>query len=1003
MHRGGSALLRTLARPTPSSPSSSSSSPSSVLHLCAFHRRLASLSSATAIGPTPKAKRRPRLPKTKLLTSSSSHAPPATPSLNTVATHLTDKKTPRQARPFFQGPEGELRLARFARLHAALQHPKDLEPMWEAYQEIREFKQDMDSNLSRWDSSDLMSALNKLGRFDESLKEMDRILQTTQGIDPILLNHAVRAWGGLGRLDKAMEAIQEAQKRFEIRPSEFTLGYLIQQFLLQSVIRRGTRRPVQIGGLGGLGGQGGAEAEAGAGGGGGGGGAGGGSDVGDKYRAMAMALWQELQPTTSTQNTTNTTNPMEDIQTANGILRTCLKIHDSQFAQIVYNALPTLQIEPNLETLDIMLRLAVKDLQCSPERYQQQQQQQQLEEEEIIVDDERQQFLGTIDDKVSRRDRPIMDNKRMLDSILSGFSQKGDMEGAMMVHQLMIKHGFPTKVHERNVILKGLLRQNQGDRALDWFQRMRRDGIRPDRTSYLYLLRYFTQNRMPRETEAVFRQLVQDGSSGSSSSSGGGGGGGGVGIPLQQQEDQHQPDLAICNQLLLAYEQARMNRRCLQLYKTMLQDPNIGLDRFSFSCMFNAVFHNNKAIQEGGEGRHGQGAMLGDPRFLAKIGEPIGNSSSAVKVPKKDNRCVTIMEQRDSDIITVDNGSRTILSGSTSTPPSPPAIGHHHHNHHLHHHHQKFQFGHITSTTGDALEARSLFRDMVIAGIRPSQSLYANILRAFLCQQDFAGAAVALRTLLDYYVMKPTPKMNAIVITFVCEELEQQQQQQLQQLQQLQQQEQHQRERQRQYQIDEEEREVAAGDAEVVATMAGLEMRDREITVTTTTTTTTTATLAELSKLVHSLGRTRGLIDILERVAKQQQQQQQQQQQDNEINNGDDGQLPTSDRRMVNDGHYHPHRRYGREKGLADDAFALAKHEMGGDFVDLFARGMPSGSFWTKSGASEGGKEEEEEEAEEEEGVEDAPVHLDLKDFERWFKTYSNRRSKLPSTTLDSR
>jgi hypothetical protein len=317
-----------------------------------------------------------------------------------------------------------------------------------------------------------------------------------------------------------------------------------------------------------------------------------------------------------------------------------------------------------------------------------------------------------------------------------------------------------------------------------------------------------------------------------------------------------------------------MNRRCLQLYMNMFRD-RLGLDGFSFSCMFNAVFHNDKAIREGGEGLHGQGSILDNPVFMRKIGEPIGISTD-------------YSEQR---FITLDNESSNILTKDDS---------HQDLQQHPSTNRQKFLFDQATSRTV-SLEPRTLFRDMVIVGIQPSRTLYGNILRAFLSQNDFAGAAVALRTLLDYYLLKPTPKMNAIVVNWVCQELERR---------------------------DPGNRESAG-------------------------------TLAELSKLISGLGRARGLVDILEKVAK------------NETVPD-----PTPDRHEEVE--RKDKRRSRNQVGFPEDskdALEVAKMEMGGDIVDLCARGVPSGSSWSRTGNGQ--------------------VQLDLQDFEHWFKKYSTRRSAI--------
>ncbi|KAG0020437.1 hypothetical protein BGZ81_009353 [Podila clonocystis] len=821
MNRGGTFLTRAISR----------TSLITAPHHCPFHRntRLSSSSASTLPSATPASAATVSTSKSKYLARTNKRLSRITtkepnssisPSAGTLVTHLTDLPG-KQHKTIFQGADGEQRLARFIRLHAALQNPKDLEPLWDAYQEIRKYKQDMDllssevfrllvihfknsssayksfnwdkraweqkwasrivtvlvdkrkcrPKPSRWDSSDLMSALNRLQRFEESLQEMNRLLSGSQGIDPILLSHAVRAWGGLGRLDKAMESIEDAKARFNIKPSEFTLGYLIQQFLL----------------------------------------------VGNK--PIAIGLWRELRE-----------SPMEDIQTANGLLRACVKVRDSNFAQTVYDSLGLSGIEATVDTLNMMLQLAVSELQFT---------------------DDRAKFLETINNKIAKSDRPIFD-KSMLDSILVGFSKKGDIEGAILVNQLMRKHGFSPNTQEHNVILHGYVKLDKVDKAIDWFHQMRREGISPDRTSYLLLIEAYTQKRMPRESEALFRQLILDGID---------------------------PDLAVCNSLLLAYEQGRMNRRCLQLYRNMFRD-RVGLDGFSFSCMFNAVFHNDKAILEGGEGLHGQGSILDNPGFIRKIGEPIGKDHS---------------EQR---FITLDNDSSNILAKTDTQHnlQSNPSVNR-----------QKFQFDQVASHTV-SLEPRTLFRDMVIVGIQPSRTLYGNILRAFLSQNDFAGAAVALRTLLDYYMLKPTPKMNAIVVNWVCQELERR---------------------------DPGNRESAG-------------------------------TLAELSKLISGLGRTRGLVDILEKVAK-----------------NETVQDPTTPDRNEEIEHKDKGRCRNRV-GFPEnnkDALQVAKMEMGGDIVDLFERGVPSGSSWSRTRNDR--------------------VQLDLKDFEHWFKTYSKRRTRLEAESME--
>ncbi|KAK3847782.1 MAG: hypothetical protein J3R72DRAFT_430782 [Linnemannia gamsii] len=512
---------------------------------------------------------------------------------------------------------------------------------------VLEDKRPLVQHFLRWDSSDLMSALNRLQRYEETLQELNRALASKVRIDPILLNHAVRAWGGLKKLDRAVETIRDSVSRFQVKPSEYTLGYLIQQYLLQNRMQE------------------------------------------------AKSFWREL-----THDGT-----LEEIGTVNGILRACVAVRESYFAQEVYDSMPGLGIEANIESLNLMLSLAVA---------------------EIAYPEERDQFLEAINDKISRSDRAIY-NKSMLDSILYNFSKKGDAEGAMLVHRLMHKHGFQPGVMEYNEILHCYTRQQEVDKAIEWFCQMRTIGVRPDRLSYLLLMRSYTQQRMPRETEALFRQLIQDGIS---------------------------PDLAICNILLLSYEQARMNRRALQLYKTMFQDRTIGLDRFSFSCAFNAIFHNDKAVLEGGEGREGRGAALdsSDNGFLRKISVPIGRPPSGFSEQHSitlENESSQIIETRDTPLVPPPQGSLY--------PPRLP---------------QPFLFEDATSTTTESLDARSLFRDMIIVGVRPTRSLFSNILRAFLSQSDYVGAGVALRTLVDHYALKPTPKMTAIVVAWVLQELE---------------------------------------------------------------------------------------------------------------------------------------------------------------------------------------------------------------------------------------
>ncbi|KAG0274688.1 hypothetical protein BGZ95_009555 [Linnemannia exigua] len=642
---------------------------------------------------------------------------------------------------------------------------------------VLEDKRLLVQHLSRWDSSDLMSALNRLQRYDETLQELDRVLASKVKIDPILLNHAARAWGGLGKLDRAVEAIRDSMSRFQVKPSEYTLGYLIQQYLLQ------------------------------------------------RRMSEAKSFWREL-----TQDGT-----LEDIGTVNGILRACVAIRESYFAQEVYDSMPGLGVEANIESLNLMLSLAVA---------------------EIVYPEEREQFLEAINNKISRSDRAIY-NKSILDSILFNFSKKGDAEGAILVHRLMHKHGFQPGTMEYNEILHCYTRQQEMDKAIEWIYRMRTMGVHPDRLSYLLLMRSYTRQRMPRETEALFRQLIQDGIS---------------------------PDLAICNILLLSYEQARMNRRALQLYKTMFQDRTIGLDRFSFSCAFNAIFHNDKAVLEGGEGREGRGAALdsSDNGFLRKISVPIRRPPSDFSEQHSitlENESSQIIETRETPLVSPPQDS--------IYPPRLP---------------QPFLFENATSTTTKSLDARSLFRDMIIVGVQPTRSLYANVLRAFQSQNDYVGAAVALRALVDHYALKPTPKMTAIVVSWVLQELERR----------------------------------------------GPVIKDDR---------------SELSKLTIQMRRTRGLVEILETLAA------------TDPRLDADGDSFTATSPATSDNTTLQSSRWltkGSHKGFHKlDQFEVAKVEMGGDLVDLFSKSPLAGSGWTSTG--------------------DDTMHIDLHDFERWYRAYANR------------
>ncbi|KAF9582788.1 hypothetical protein BGW38_010760 [Lunasporangiospora selenospora] len=731
------------------------------------------------------------------------------PRISTLLSRLTNL-SPRKFDMVFRLPDsGPQKLQSFTRLHSALQKQDDPEEIWQAYQNIRITPADLQllaldvlrllviyfkdatskyrkqksvekiwaarvisvlvdmrehhwKNFSKWDSSNLVSALNRLGRYEEAIQEIDRVIAEGSALDPILLNHLVRAWGGLEQLDKAITVIRTCKDSFGIKPSEYTLGYLLQQS-----VRHGHQFEIQ-------------------------------------------SLWKELSEETV----------IEDIGTIDGVLRSCVKAGNSDFAQTVYDSIPGFKLEPSIESLNLMLALSVSEIQYPEERA---------------------QFLETINRKIQRNDRLVY-NKPMLDSIMAGFSKKGDVEGAILVHQLKCSHGYNPTIEDHNIILRGFIALGQMDSATTWLQQMRRTGFRPDRWTFTLFVQHYSRQRMPRETEALFRQLIVDGV---------------------------RPDLAICNHLLLAYEQAKMNRRCLQLYRSMFND-RIGLDTFSFSCMFNAVFHNDKALLEGTEGLDGSGSVVFDLQFLQRISEPIGRSSHAV--------------------VGMDSTQVDVMSVAKT-----------------------FQFDNIPSST-TTLDPRSLFRDMIIVGIRPSQTLFSNIFRAFYSQDDFAGAAVALRTLVDYYSLKVTPKMNAIIVSWVCQYIERQ----------------------------------------------TPDIREKSLNQ------------GELSKLVHLMGRTRGLIDVLERLARM-----------NDMSGTTRGELldvstpektlpedaspdSTDDTTMV--------KTRDSTEPILDEAIATAKQEMGGDIVDLGSRGLLSGSFWTTN--------------------EDVPAQLDLRDFERWYQAYYFRTTR---------
>ncbi|CAO3568286.1 unnamed protein product [Mortierella alpina] len=735
--------------------------------------------------------------------------PPTTKETRRLLKHFTELR-PGEFNRVTSGAYGPRRLELYRGLHAALQNPQDPDTMWTAYQELRKDREGLEllssdilrllvvhfkdatapaqspfkkssfswdqqpreqtwaarivtviddkrstkRDLTRWDLSDLMSALNRCERYEEALQELERSLKSNIKLDPILLNHAVRAWGDWSDSTKP-------SRRF-MMPRQCT-------------------------------------------------------------KTEATAFWKELLRA----------GTLDDPATVNGILRACVRVQDSDLAQTVYDAMPQLGIEPNIDSLNMMLSLAVAEIQ-TPE--------------------ERAALLRTIHERSARNDKPVFD-KRILDSILVDFAKKGDAEGAILIHQLMQQQGFPLGVKEYNSILHCYIHQQEMDEAVNWFQHMRQVGVRPDQISFKLLMRSYALQRMPRETEALFRQMLQD---------------------------HIEPDLAICNSLLLAYEQARMNRRCLQLYRTMFQDRAIGLDSFSFSCMFNAIFHQDKALLEGGEGLKGSGSLMEDTGFQLKIAEPVGQPT-----PYSEQRAITLENKDPQPGEIADDASST----GTPTQLVPPMDG------------KRYQFENAVSNT-TSLDPRSLFRDMIIVGIRPTQSLYSNILRAFLSRDDFAGAAVALRALLDYYVLKPTPKMSAIVVSWVCQAMDEDQKQ------------------------------------------------DNFVK-------------AELAKLIHMMGRTRGLIDMLERVTKTQSVDKDWQSEKVPLSLTAPKEAP--DAQTVADTKL----KTGGLEEQREDAIARAKREMGGDLTELYARSAMAGSTWTLT--------------------EDRPTQIDLKDFERWYRSYSNR------------
>ncbi|GJJ78876.1 hypothetical protein EMPS_11235 [Entomortierella parvispora] len=746
-------------------------------------------------------------------------------------THLS----PTEFSRVFDGPLGHQRLANFMKLHITLQNDEDPESMWKAYEETRKVKDDLlllshdvlqmlvihfkgalsswtpssqdrslrwsdsqsqesvwanriitilqdkqlfnnDGIPSRWDCSDMMAALNRLSRYQDAIDVFNGYTSNNLSIDPILLNHAVRAWIGLGRLDHALEKTRYYAKS-GLTPSEYTLAYLIQDTVLKS------------------------------------------------RKEDALELWREMVAGRS----------VEEVGTLNGILRACVKVGASDFAQMVYDSMKHFGIEPDGESLNLMLSLAVA---------------------EITYTDERDQFLNTISKRISESTNESVFDKRVLDSILIDFSKKGDAEGAMLVHQLMRQHGFPPTTQEYNEILHCFVKKNEMDKALDWIYHMRQSGVPPDRHSYILLMQSYTQLRMPRETETLFRQMVIDGI---------------------------EPDLVNCNYLLLAYEQARMSRRCLQLYKNMFDDRSVGVDAISFSCMFNAVFHNEKATLEGGEGLRGEGSALGFSTFQRKLSCPIGPLA----------------------ITSNPNAQPSLYPTAKTTATTRPAAR------------IDYLFEEAISST-TSLNPRALFRDMVIVGVRPSRSLYGNILRAFLSIQDYAGATVAMKAVQGYYGFLPTPKMTAIVLTAVVQEMERR------------------------------------GPSEKEDTLSP----------------------KELAKVVHTMGRPRGLIQILEKIVRVEKWGAE------EDTSFDDKFMSQEERRIRQQAEAEAASSLPNDiksqpldsktlKAELSDPIARAKREMGGDLIDLYTRGPLRARSWSTA--------------------QDAPVRLDLTDFERWYRAYSNR------------
>ncbi|KAG0260158.1 hypothetical protein DFQ27_003680 [Actinomortierella ambigua] len=622
----------------------------------------------------------------------------------------------------------------------------------------REHSQDRE--FTRWEISDMMSALNRGERYEETLQELSRCLASGVSMDPILLNHAVRAWGGLGRLDKALELIQDKKYQDVAKASEYTLGYLLQQFLLNG------------------------------------------------QREKALDLWVAIR-----------TLPMEDPKTAEGILRTCATTKEVDFAQMVYEELSKMGVETTVDALDIMAGMAISKASSGADRA---------------------QILQTIFSRMSGQDKQVF-RSSTLESILVNFCKKGDMEGAMLVVHLMDHYGLPTtNLHYHNALLRGFSQAGDRDGAIQWLNYMRREGCAPDLTSYHILIMTFVRHRRPREAEALFRQMLMD---------------------------RLQPDRVLCNQMLLAYEHAKMTKRCLHLYQAMFRD-HLGLDHESYSCLFNAMFHQHKSVQEGGEGF---GTSMDNRRFLALVTEPIAK-------PRR-------LSLADSGAVAQD--------GAKEAQAIYPVKR------------QEYLYPNSKSHTTD-LNPRSIFRDMIIVGVLPTLTLYGNILRTFLSQDDAAGAYVALRAMTDFHMLKPTPKISAIVLSWIYAELE---------------------------------RRGPSGANAV--------------------------TKGELTKLGLMMGRTRGLIDMLEKMV-----------------NTEKQQMPEEANRRIQDSLSTTQTSFGREQGKGKnnqasppavdmDEVNRAVQEMGGDIVDLFQRGAHSGSAQQR--------------------IQDQEMPVDLIDFERWFESYLPR------------